>query len=86
MMQKLTLEIDHVQLLRGFNGKDELTMFIECPEALNEMTKGCMLKNIPYTETFGDNLNVTIKITIGCGERLAKYLGVKIDETIKASR
>ncbi len=35
-----------------------------------------------YTKIFGDNLCLCIKIASGSGERLADYLGLKIDEII----
>lgn len=83
MNQHLILDIESVHLLKTKGGIDELTLWVRCPEVINKVTEGSLDKDTVGTDIFGDRLDFVVKITHGCGEKLAEELGLKVDKIIE---
>lgn len=75
MGQKLEIEISKVQLVRR-DGPDQLSLTIHDPEMLERI---CGKK---VAEVWHDEIYLEVRINHGNGEKLAKELGLTIDEII----
>ena len=81
MAQKLILEVSGVTLLTG-HGTDQLTIHVPAADLINRATEGVLQDGLKGTDIFGSNLLLELRITRGCGERLAKELGLAITDKI----
>jgi hypothetical protein len=80
MGQKLEIEVSKVMLVRR-DGPDELSLTINDPEMLARICGEKIAE-----EVWHGDIHLEIKISHGKGERLAKELGLTIDETVEVSR
>lgn len=76
-MQNLTLEVSGVTLLTGPQA-DQLIIHVPAADEINKATEGAMRDGAKGTDVFGHSLHLELKITRGCGDRLAKELGLVI--------
>ncbi len=81
MVQKLTLEVVGVTLLTG-PGVDQLTIRVPAADLINRATEGRLRDGLRGTDIFGSDLLLDLHITKGCGERLARELGLVVTERI----
>ena len=77
----LSFKNSNTTLLTG-NGTDSLTIYIPAADIINKVTKGKLNDDLIGTDIFGSDLCFEVKITKGCGEQLAKELGLVITERV----
>jgi len=79
MGQKLEIEVDLVQLLRR-SGPDQLTITVRNPEMVARIC------GKEVAEVWDNQVCFTVSTVHGSGEKLAKELGLTIDEIIEVPR
>jgi len=80
MRQKLEIEISKVMLVKG-DGPDELSLTINNPEMLARVCGKKIAEEVWHGE-----IHLELKVSHGKGEKLAKELGLTIDETVEVSK
>ncbi len=77
----LSFKNSNVTLLTS-DGVDSLTIHVPAVDIINRVTEGKLNGGYIGTDIFGSDLCFEVKITKGCGEQLAKELGLVITKRV----